>query len=289
MVSRRVKNQLENRQLGENEVEELLAKIWEVLSLYGMRVIAAIAILIIGRWVARIIRNTVARIMEKGEVDPTIVSFTRHLTYIALMAFVIVASLGQLGVHTASFIAIIGAAGLAVGLALQGSLANFAAGFLIILFRPFRVGDFIEGAGVAGVVEEIEIFNTQLRTADNKTVIIPNAGLTSDNIVNWSAKGTRRVDMTFGIGYEDDIDKARSIAADILASDERVLKDPPTQIAVSELADSSVNFVARPWVASGDYWGVYFDTMEAIKKRFDAEGVSIPYPQQDVHLYSHND
>lgn len=269
-------------------MEEVLAKIWEVLSLYGMRVIAAIAILIIGRWVAKIVRNMVARIMEKGKVDPTIVSFTRHLTNIALMAFVIIAALGQLGVHTASFIAIIGAAGLAVGLALQGSLANFAAGFLIILFRPFRVGHFIEGAGVAGIVEEIQIFNTQLRTADNKTVIIPNGRLTSDNIVNWSAKGTRRVDMTFGIGYEDDIDKARSIAADILASDERVLKDPPPQIALSELADSSVNFVARPWVASGDYWGVYFDTMEAIKKRFDAEGVSIPYPQQDVHLYSHN-
>jgi small conductance mechanosensitive channel len=174
---------------------------------------------------------------------------------------------------------------LAVGLALQGSLANFAAGFLLIMFRPFKVGDFIEGAGVMGTVESLQIFTTQLRTPDNKKIIIPNASLTGDNIVNWSATGTRRVDMVFGIGYDDDIDRAKQVINEIIAADERILKDPKPQVAVSELADSSVNFVARPWVKTGDYWSVFFDTTEAVKKRFDAEGISIPYPQSDVHVY----
>ena len=197
--------------------------------------------------------------------------------------------LGQLGIQTTSFIAIIGAAGLAIGLALQGSLSNFAAGFLMIIFRPFKIGDFIEGAGVAGVVEEIEIFTTTLKTPDNKTVIIPNAGLTSGNIVNWSAKGTRRVDLVMGIGYDDDIDKARKIMEDIMAQDDRILKDPASMIAVSELADSSVNFTVRPWAKADDYWGVYFDLTEKFKKAFDAEGINIPYPQQDVHFYEHKE
>jgi small conductance mechanosensitive channel len=157
----------------------------------------------------------------------------------------------------------------------------------MIIFKPFKVGDFIEGAGAVGVVEEIQIFTTQLATPDNKTVIIPNAKLTADNIVNYTVKGTRRADMVFGIGYEDDIDKARDIISEILSKEERILKDPPPQVAVSELADSSVNFVARPWVNAGDYWGVVFDVTEAVKKRFDAEGISIPFPQRDVHMYEH--
>ena len=269
-------------------MEEIVNKIYQLLTVYGLKVVAALAIFIIGRWVAKGVRKLVERLMTKSKVDPTLVSFTANLAYIGLLAFIVIAALGQLGIQTTSFIAVLGAAGLAVGLALQGSLSNFAAGFLLIIFRPFKVGDLIEGAGVFGVVEAIQIFTTQLKTADNKTVIVPNAKLTDDNIVNWTVKGTRRVDMVFGIGYEDDIDKARSLMAEIIAADDRILKNPEPQIAISELADSSVNFVVRPWVKVSDYWGVYFDLTEKIKKAFDANGVSIPFPQRDVHVYQHN-
>jgi small conductance mechanosensitive channel len=211
------------------------------------------------------------------------------MTYIALLVFVVLAALGQLGIQTTSFIAVIGAAGLAIGLALQGSLSNFAAGFLMIIFRPFKVGDYIEGAGVAGTVEVIQIFTTQLKTPDNKTVIIPNAALTAGNITNYSAKGTRRVDLVFGIGYGDDIDHAKNVIMDVLAKEERILKDPATTIGVVELADSSVNFAVRPWVKADDYWNVYFNLTENIKKSFDSEGISIPFPQRDVHMYEHKE
>ena len=265
--------------------ESYMDKIMEMISLYGVNILTALVIFIVGRWVAKILRNVAKKVMAKNNVDPIIVGFTCNIAYIAMLAFVIIAALGRLGIQTTSFIAILGAAGLAIGLALQGSLANFAAGFLMVIFRPINVGDYIEGAGVAGTVEEIQIFTTTLVTPDNKTVIIPNANMTSDNIVNWSAKGIRRVDMVFGIGYDDDIDKARQIMEDVLAKDERILKDKPTQIAVVELADSSVNFVVRPWANVSDYWGVYLDAMENIKKAFDDQGISIPYPQQDVHLH----
>ena len=268
-------------------MEDILDKIYQLLTVYGLKVLAALAIFIVGRWVAKGVRKLVERVMTKGSVDPTLISFTANLVYIGLLAFIVIAALGQLGIQTTSFIAILGAAGLAIGLALQGSLSNFAAGFLLIIFRPVKVGDLIEGAGVFGVVEAIQIFTTQLKTADNKTVIVPNAKLTDDNIVNWTVKGTRRVDMTMGIGYEDDIDKARTVMAEIIAEDDRILKDPAPQIALSELADSSVNFVVRPWVKVEDYWGVYFDLTEKFKKAFDANGISIPYPQSDVHLYQH--
>jgi len=266
-------------------MEELVSKVWGLLTLYGIKVIAAIVVFVVGRWIAKGVTKFAEKVMNKRQVDPTIVSFVANMTYIALLVFVVLAALGQLGIQTTSFIAVIGAAGLAIGLALQGSLANFAAGFLMIIFRPFKVGDYIEGAGTAGTVEAIQIFTTQLKTPDNKTVIIPNAGLTSGNIINWSVKGTRRVDLVMGIGYGDDIDKARTIMADILAKDERVLKDPAPKIAVVELADSSVNFVVRPWVKLEHYWDVYFDTTENIKKSFDAQGISIPFPQRDVHMY----
>ncbi len=268
-------------------MEQMLDKIYQLLTVYGLKVLAALVIFIIGRWVAKGVRKLVVRLMTKGKVDPTLITFTSNMAYIALLAFIVVAALGQLGIQTTSFIAILGAAGLAVGLALQGSLSNFAAGFLLIIFRPFKVGDLIEAAGVFGVVEAIQIFTTQLKTADNKTVIVPNAKLTDDNIVNWTVKGTRRVDMVFGIGYEDDIDKARSLMADIIAQDDRILKTPEPQISVSELADSSVNFVVRPWAKVEDYWGVHFDLTEKIKKAFDANGISIPFPQRDVHVYQH--
>ena len=269
------------------EVQQLVDKGYELVTVFGVKILAALAVFIIGRWVVKYLGNLVQRVMENRHVDPTLTKFVASLTYIALLTFVILAALGMLGIQTTSFIAVLGAAGLAIGLALQGSLSNFAAGVLMIIFRPFKVGDFIEAAGVAGTVEEIQIFTTQLATPDNKTIIIPNAKLTADNIINYSTKGTRRADMVFGIGYEDDIDKARNIITEILSNDQRVLKDPPMQVAVSELADSSVNFVTRAWVNAGDYWGVVFETTEAVKKRFDAEGISIPFPQRDVHVYEH--
>lgn len=268
-------------------MENLSSRIIEFLTIYGIKVIAAIAVFIIGRWVARAVTNLVKKIMGKRKIDPTLISFTATLAYIGLLVFVIIAALGQLGIQTTSFIMVLGAAGLAIGLALQGSLSNFAAGFLMIIFRPITIGDYIEGAGVAGTVEDIQLFTTTLKTPDNKTVIVPNAGLTSGNIVNWTVKGTRRVDMVMGIGYDDDIDKAKKVMADVVAADERVLKEPAPLIALVELADSSVNFVVRPWVKADDYWTVKFEITEKIKKAFDAEGINIPYPQQDVHLYNH--
>jgi small conductance mechanosensitive channel len=266
-------------------VEDIMAKVTELLTLYGLRIAAAVIVLIIGRWLAKIIKRFTQKLMEKRQIEPTITTFTVNLIYIALMTFVILAALGQLGIQTTSFIAIIGAAGLAIGLALQGSLANFAAGFLMIIFRPFKVGDLIDAAGVFGTVEAIQVFTTQLKTADNKTIIIPNAKLTADNITNYSAKPVRRVDFVFGIGYSDDIDKAKKVISEVLGEDERILKDPSPTIGVLALADSSVNFAVRPWVNSADYWNVFFDINEKMKKRFDKEGVSIPFPQRDVHLY----
>lgn len=271
------------------DFSNLLNIVYEYLTVYGLRVVAAVAIFIIGRWVAGGVANLIKRMMQKSKTDETLVKFVRSLCYIAMLAFVIIAALNQLGIQTASFIAVLGAAGLAIGLALQGSLGNFAAGVLMIIFKPFKVGDFIEGAGIAGVVEEIQIFTTKLLTPDNKTVIVPNAKMTGDNIVNYTMKGTRRVDMVFGIGYDDDIDQARKVIQDIINADERVLKDPAPMVAVSELGDSSVNFTARAWTAAGDYWSFYFDTTEKVKKQFDAEGISIPFPQRDVHVYEHKD
>jgi len=188
-------------------------------------------------------------------------------------------------VQTTSFVAVVGAAGLTIGLALQGSLANFAAGILMIIFKPFKVGDYIEGGGVDGIVEEIGIFTTELKTFDNKKIIVPNAKLTSDNIINYTAREIRRVDIVASVSYSDDLDKVRKVLEDILAADEHVLKEPAPKIAVLELADSSVNFAVRPWVKTSDYWDVFFATQESIKKQFDAAGISIPFPQQDVHLY----
>jgi small conductance mechanosensitive channel len=254
-----------------------------------MKVVAAVIIFIVGRWVAIGITNFIKKLMNKSGTDQTLINFVGHLSYVALLAFVIIAALNQLGIQTASFIAVIGAAGLAIGLALQGSLSNFAAGVLMIIFKPFKSGDYIEGAGVAGTAEEINIFTTQLKTPDNKTIIIPNSKLMRDNITNYTMKGTRRVNMVFGIGYEDDIDKARDIIQDIIGQDKRVLKEPESMVAVSELAESSVNFVVRAWTLSDDYSKFYFDTLEAVKKRFDAEGISIPFPQRDVHVYNKKD
>lgn len=268
-------------------MERVMQRVWELLPVYGLKLVAAIVVLIVGRFIAKILTKLVKRLMERSQIDTTLVKFMGSVTYIALMTFVIVAAMAQIGIQTTSFIAVLGAAGLAIGLALQGSLSNFAAGFLMIMFRPFKVGDFIEGAGTAGTVEEIQIFTTTLLTPDNKTVIIPNAKLTGDNIINYTKRGTRRVDMVFGIGYGEDIDKARDIMADTIAKDTRILKEPAPKIAVHELADSSVNFVVRPWTKADDYWSVYWDTTESVKKALDDAGINIPFPQRDVHVYEH--
>jgi len=268
-------------------MEGILLTIQEKGLEIGLHLLYAIAILIIGRWIAMAIRGILRKMLTSRKIDLTIVSFVCSMVYIALMTFVVLAALSKLGVQTTSFVAVIGAAGLAIGLALQGSLANFAAGFLMVIFRPFKVGDFIEGAGTAGIVEEIQVFTTQLRTPDNKTIIIPNAKLTGDNITNYSAKETRRVEFVPGVSYGADVRKVKEVLQGIVNSDGRILKDPAPQIALGELADSSVNFVVRVWVKTSDYWDVFFDTMEKIKVRFDEEGIEIPFPQRDVHMYSH--
>ena len=271
------------------DFNNIISSLQTFAAIYGLKIIAAIVIFVVGRWVARALRNATKKMMAKGDVDETLISFVGNLTYIALLAFVIIAALSQLGIQTTSFIAVIGAAGLAIGLALQGSLANFAAGVLMIIFRPFKAGDYIEGAGVAGTVEEVKIFATQLKTPDNKTIIVPNAKMMGDNITNYSAKDTRRVDMVIGVGYGDDLKKVREILEDILAKDDRILEDPAPTIGVLELGDNSVNFAVRPWVKTEDYWCAYFDVTETVKRRFDEEGISIPYPQRDVHLYEYKE
>ncbi|WP_417227920.1 mechanosensitive ion channel family protein [Amphritea sp.] len=255
---------------------------------WAINIAMAAAIFIIGRMVSKFLVNLLGKVLRKGKMEDILVNFISAIANILLLLVVVVASLDQLGVDTTSMIALVGAAGLAVGLALQGSLQNFAAGVMLIVFRPFKEGDFIEAAGVAGVVEHISIFNTIMRTGDNKEVIVPNGNIYSGVITNYSARDTRRVDMVFGIGYGDDLKKAKALLEEIVTSDERVLQDPAPVIAVSELADSSVNFVVRPWVKSADFWAVKFDTTENVKLRFDQEGISIPFPQMDVHQYKHD-
>jgi len=267
-------------------MQAFLDKLSELAGTYGPGVIAAIATLVIGWIIARILTGVVRRLMHRANIDPTLIGFIGNLTYLALMTMIVIAAIGKLGVETASFVVVIGAAGLAIGFALQGSLANFASGVLLIIFRPFRIGDYVEAGGTAGTIEEIKVFATTFKTPDNKVVVVPNSAVTGGNITNYSAKETRRVDLVFGIGYGDDLKKAKRILSEILEKDSRVLTDPPATIAVLELADSSVNIAVRPWVKSADYWDVYFELTEAVKLAFDAEGISIPFPQQDVHMHS---
>ena len=269
-------------------MENFSEKAMEYLSLYGPKVLVALAIVIIGRIVISMITSVLKKLMRKASVDETLIKFLNSLIRVLLLTVVIIVALESLGVQTTSMIAILGAAGLAIGLALQSSLSNFSAGVMLIIFRPFKVGDFVEAGGATGVVEEIHIFNTQMLTGDNKEIIVPNGNIIGGNITNYSAKETRRVDMVFGIGYDDDLKKAKDILVSLVNSDERVLKDPEPVVAVSELADSSVNFIVRPWVNTADYWAVYWDFQEKVKNTFDAEGISIPFPQRDVHLYNEN-
>jgi small conductance mechanosensitive channel len=251
---------------------------------YGTGLIYALLVLVIGLWIAKLITNSVKKLMLKSNLDDSLVPFLGSLISTVLKLLVVISALGMLGIEMTSFIAILGAAGLAVGMALSGTLQNFAGGVMILIFKPFKAGDFIDAQGHMGVVKEIQIFNTILTTGDNKTVIIPNGGLSTGSMVNFSTQATRRVDWTFGIGYGDDADKAKQVLRALLDADKRVLQSPEPFIALSELADSSVNFVVRAWVNSADYWGVYFDMNEKVYKTFEKEGLNIPYPQMDVHL-----
>lgn len=273
-----------NEALGNLSKEDTAAYV-DMAVEYGTTILGAVLVFFIGRIIAKALTKLTKKALQKGDVDETLTNFLANITYAALLTFVVISALGTLGVNTASFAATIAAAGLAIGLALQGSLSNFASGVMIIAFRPFAKGDFVEVAGTSGSVEEVTIFTTKLKTPDNKVVIVPNGSITSGNITNYSKEDTRRVDMVFGIGYDDNIKLAKETMQKILDNDSRVLKDPAPTIAVKELGDSSVNFVCRPWVKTSDYWAVWFDTHEAVKNEFDTAGISIPFPQQDVHMH----
>lgn len=253
---------------------------------FAPRVLAAVAVYLIGSFVARLFVRGVAAALRARDVDETLTKFLSSVLRMALLAMVIIAALGQLGVKTTSFVAILGAATLAIGFALQESLGSLAAGVMLIFFRPFRVGDFVEAGGTTGIVEEISIFHTVLRTPDNKRIVVPNNKMSADSITNYSANDTRRVDMVFGCGYGDDLAEAKRVLAAIVAEDERVMDEPACDLFVLELGADSVNFALRPWVKKEDYWGVWGDVHEQVKLRFDAAGLSIPYPQRDVHLHT---
>lgn len=272
--------------LGEIDINQMI----ETYAIpWGINIVMALAIFIIGRLVVGVICSLLGKILTRSKVDKILVEFVVSIANAILLLFVIVASLNQLGVDTTSLVALLAAAGLAIGLSLQSSLQNFAAGVMLLIFRPFKAGDFIEAGGASGIVLTINIFTSTIRTGDNKEIIIPNGSIYGGNIINYSSMPTRRVDMVFGIGYGDDLKKAKQVLQSIVDADERILKEPAPTIAVSELADSSVNFVVRPWVNSADYWGVFFDTQEAVKMRFDQEGISIPFPQMDLHVAKADD
>lgn len=272
---------------------ELEVKLEQILDLYvlpwSMNILSALLIFFIGRIVISLISKLTGRILARTKLDLILVEFVQSMVRALLLVVVIVAALDQLGFNTTSLIAILGAAGLAIGLALQGSLQNFAAGFLLLLFRPFKAGDFIEAAGISGVVEKISIFSTIMRTPDNKEVTVPNGSIYGGNIVNASARSTRRIDLTFSIGYNDDIKKAREIILAVIEADGRVLEEPATIIGVSELAASSVNFVVYPWVKTSEFGNVKFALIENIKLAFDQNGISIPFQQMDVHVIQPDD
>jgi len=279
-AARAVEKEAVNWQDPSSAMDEIV----RLLSQYGLRILGALAVFIIGRIIAKWLSGLVSKALAKTTVEPTLIKFVKNLVYTALLVFVIIAALGVMGIETASFAVVLGAAGLAIGLALQGSLSNFASGVLMMIFKPFKVGDFIEAGGALGSVKEIQLFNTILNSPDNIRIIVPNAAVTSGNIKNYTVNGTRRVDLVIGVSYEDDLKKAQEVIESVLAQDERILKDPAWTVAVSELADSSVNFVVRPWTKAADYWNVYFDITENIKLALDEKGISIPYPQRDIHV-----
>ncbi|HYQ58286.1 MAG TPA: mechanosensitive ion channel domain-containing protein [Draconibacterium sp.] len=267
------------------EVNNLSEQIYDLVMTYGPKLIGAIITLIIGLWAISAIRNALRKRFEKQELDPSLRGFLNSLIGIGLKAMLWIAVIGMMGVQMTSFIAILGAVGLAIGMAFSGTLSNFAGGVMILIFKPFKVGNFISAQGHAGIVSEIQIFNTILKTPDNKTIIIPNGGLSTGSMINFSSEEKRRVDFTFGIAYGDDVDKAKEVLMKLIKADERIINDPAEPfIAVSELADSSVNLVVRVWAEAANYWGIYFDLTEKVYKTFDKEGLNIPFPQMDVHV-----
>jgi small conductance mechanosensitive channel len=268
-----------------NSIQEMLNAVIPFVTTYGLQVLGAIVILIVGKIGAGVCSNLVRKVLGTAKTDPVLIGFLANMVRYAILAFTVIAALSKFGIQTTSFIAVLGAAGLAVGLALQGSLSNFAAGVLLLIFRPFGLDDFVSAGGATGKVVEIGIFTTTLHTPDNQKVIIPNSAVMGGNITNVNANPTRRVDLTAGISYGDDIAKAKAVLEKILADHPKVLADPAPTVAVVELADSSVNFVVRPWVNSADYWDVYFEVTRAIKEEMDKSGISIPFPQQDVYMH----
>ena len=267
-------------------MQDAIVKLIDVGVPFGLNLIAAIVIYIIGKLCAKGISSAVEKVMLKSKVDIALAKFTKNLVYAGIIVFTIIAAVGRLGVQTASLIAVLGAAGLAVGMALQGTLSNFAAGVMLVVFRPFKLEDFVEVGGELGTVKEIQIFNTIIYSVDNRQIILPNSKISGEKIINYSALDSRRIDLVFGIAYTDDMKKAKEVLMNILVSDERILKNPEPFVAVSELGDSSVNLVCRPWVKPEDYWAVYFDVVEKGKEELEKAGCSIPFPQRDVHLYS---
>ncbi len=265
--------------------EVVLNQATEIVLTYGPKLVAAIVVWIVGGWVIKAIVNGFGKVMDKGGADPSLKPFMKGIVGILLKVMLVISVLSMLGIPMTSFIAILGAAGLAVGMALSGTLQNFAGGVMILIFKPFKPGDVIDAQGYVGSVSEIQIFNTILKTPDNKTIIIPNGGLSTSSMVNFSTEERRRVDWTIGVGYGDDLDQARRVIKQLCDEDSRILTDPEVFIAVSELADSSVNFAVRAWVKAPDYWGVYFEMNEKVYKTFAKEGLNIPYPQMDVHLH----
>lgn len=271
--------------LSPETIQGLVEELLRLVSVHGLNVLIALGIFIIGRIVAKSLCGLTQRLLGRAGVEDTLSLFLRNIVYYTLLAAVVIAALGQAGVNVTSFLAVLGAAGLAVGLALKDSLSNFAAGVMLILLKFFQKGDYVTVGGESGTVKTINIFNTILTTPDNKQIIVPNSSVLSGTIVNVTANDTRRVDMVMGIGYDDDLLKAKQVLERIVAEEPRILKDPAPQIEVMELGDSSINFVVRPWCKTTDYWGVYFAITEKVKIVFDQEGISIPYPQRDVHLY----
>jgi small conductance mechanosensitive channel len=271
-------------------MEELLNADADYLNIYlipwAINLTMALVIFVLGRWLAKGISRLVKRLMKKAGVEEILISFIGNMLYFALLVVVVIAALDQLGVNTSSVLAIFAAAGLAVGLALKDSLSNFAAGVMLVLFKPFKAGDYIEAAGTGGVVEKLRIFSTVMRTGDNREITVPNSQIYGGTIVNFSARDTRRIDLTFGIGYGDDIRQAKNLIEAAMSEDERILKDPEPAILLMELADSSVNLAVRPWVNAAEYWDVRSDLLERVKTKFDTNGITIPFPQRDVHLVS---
>ena len=265
--------------------EQILNQASKIAVEYGPKLIGAIVVFIIGIWIIKLLIKGFGKMLNKRKTDETLKPFLKSIVGALLKIMLLISVLGMVGIEMTSFIAILGAAGLAVGLALSGTLQNFAGGVILMIFKPFKVGDYIDAQGYTGIVSEIQIFNTILKSLDNKTIIIPNGGLSTSSMTNYSTEATRRVDWTFGIGYGDDVSKTKEVIKKLCDEDSRILKNPESFIAVSELGDSSVNFAVRAWVKADDYWGVFFDMNEKVYKTFEKENLNIPFPQMDVHLH----